>query len=328
MASRLDSFSTQFNADSVECCPIEGLQHNLVCANYQLDESTRTRNGALYLFDVSQENLNLKQTIECCGVLDAKWCHQVPLLGSAGADGVLTLYKLDDQTLKNVSSLPIDESSLCLSLDWSNRLNNSDVQVIVSMSNCDLVLVKLEENNLEVVSSWKAHDFEAWIAAFDYWDTNIIYSGGDDCILKKWDTRMDTSRPVALSKRHSMGVCSIQSNPHSQNQFCSGSYDEYVHVWDNRSLKTPVCSFHTGGGVWRLKWHPTRSDVLLAACMHNGFSVWQTTGSEGSQIAHYSHESLAYGTDWVYTHQTSHALIGACSFYDKFLTLWSAELPQ
>lgn len=38
-------------------------------------------------------------------------------------------------------------------------------------------------------------------------------------------------------------------------------------------MKSPVTDTHIGGGVWRLKWSPHNGDFLLAAGMHNGFSV-------------------------------------------------------
>jgi hypothetical protein len=48
-----------------------------------------------------------------------------------------------------------------------------------------------------------------------------------------------------------------------------------VRVWDTRRLKSPVTEASAGGGVWRVKVHPSPhlSRVVLCAAMHGGFAV-------------------------------------------------------
>ena len=74
--------------------------------------------------------------------------------------------------------------------------------------------------------------------------------------------------------RHDAGVCSISSHPTIQHLLVTGSYDENILVWDNRFMKVPVSEINTGGGVWRLKWHPSDPSRILAACMYNGFHFY------------------------------------------------------
>ncbi|XP_028628694.1 diphthine methyltransferase [Grammomys surdaster] len=328
----LQAVDTELTADSVEWCPVEGCQHLLACGTYQLlapkdqpaldGSEPQVRLGRLYLFSFSEDNTTKPllevQRRDSSAVLDMKWCH-IPvsghvLLGLANASGSVELLRLmecekSSYTLQPISSLTLDESCLSLSLDWSTRKSvrarEQPLKIVSSDSKGQLHLLMVNEGTaeLQLVASWPAHHFEAWIAAFNYWQTELVYSGGDDCLLRGWDTRM-LGTPVFTSKRHSMGVCSIQSSPHQEHILATGSYDEHVLLWDTRNIKQPLADVPVQGGVWRLKWHPVYHHLLLAACMHNGFKILncQKAIEEKQDItvltSHKMPNSLVYGADW------------------------------
>lgn len=65
---------------------------------------------------------------------------------------------------------------------WSCQMSpvcvsSSDVRVVCSDSAGCVSVLSLAEGALTSLSRWKAHDFEAWISAFSYWDTQLVYSG-------------------------------------------------------------------------------------------------------------------------------------------------------
>ncbi|MBN3323848.1 DPH7 methyltransferase, partial [Atractosteus spatula] len=314
----LQVVDTELSADAVEWCPVPGWHGLLACGTYQLLRSVEktgaetdppVRVGRLYLYQFSQEGalsppLQELQRIDTPGILDIKWCHvpvsDRPLLGLASSSGELQLYRLGGTqeascALEAVSSLELGPDRLALSLDWSSgRGDSAGLRAVCSDSQGCVSVVSVDGAAPTVLSQWTAHSFEAWISAFSYWDTQLLYSGGDDCRLKGWDLRVGTC-PVFTSKRWEKG----------EGGGGGWGYDEHVLLWDDRSLREPLADSVLGGGVWRLKWHPTQQRLLLAACMHNDFHILDCypvlDGSSGHcpVLASYIlHNSLAYGADW------------------------------
>ena len=95
-----------------------------------------------------------------------------------------------------------ESDTLVLSLDWSDRRNSISYtsspghasphnvrgahtclhrslgSLVVSLSNGSLSLLRENDSHeLVVQETWHAHDYEPWIAAWNYWDPNIVYSG-------------------------------------------------------------------------------------------------------------------------------------------------------
>ncbi|XP_020097508.1 diphthine methyltransferase [Ananas comosus] len=331
------------NADAVEFCPHSPFHHILAAATYTLQEGTQPhRTGSISLFDTNAETgLGLVHRVQTAGVFDIKWNpsggSSYPLLAQADADGCVVLRALqsnqgaEDQGifLRDICTEKIS-SAMCLCVDWEPVAES----ISVGLSDGSISVISLRESQLHVLQSWLAHEFELWATSFDIFHQHLLYAGSDDCHFSCWDLRQNPSSLVFQNaKSHKMGVCCITQSPLDQNILLTGSYDEFLRVWDIRSTTKPVNekSIHLGGGVWRIKHHPYISGLVLAACMHGGFAVVKIGEGDVSLLETYSkHESLAYGADWqkggCLDNQSSKTLVAAtCSFYDRLLRIWQPK---
>lgn len=246
-------------------------------------------------------------------------------------------YTIEQKQLSSMQIIQVAEPHvLCLSIDWNDRIGSQRLgSLVVSRSDGAISTLKPVGSHFDVEMTWHAHDFEPWIAAWNYWQPDIVYSGGDDCKLKGWDTRTDCSTPTFTNKRFEAGVTCIQSHPFIENILAVGSYDNTVRIFDTRKMSAPAADVEVGGGAWRVKWHPlvSRKEDLLVACMHDGFKVVKCSFKEGEETAlmngqpivasrYDAHTSLAYGVDW--QHGLSQKdFVASCSFYDHSLHMWS-----
>jgi len=199
------SIDTVLPADSVEFCPHPNASNVFVCGTYRLQEEqnlssassislsagqNQNRTGQCLVFEVnSQEEISASkiQEISLPAVLDLKWCHTTPsrqpLIAVAEAEGIMDLFEwdLEQKRLRHSSSLRLAPSHvLCLSLDWSNRRVPTSIagSLVVSLSDGTLTLLEPDQTGqLVIANAWTAHAHEPWSVAWNYHDTNVIYSG-------------------------------------------------------------------------------------------------------------------------------------------------------
>ncbi|RCV34455.1 hypothetical protein SETIT_7G160800v2 [Setaria italica] len=289
------------NADAVEFCPHRPFRHVLAAATYTLQEQEQDRAGTISLFSV-----------------DARRGGRVPAAPAAAYCIAFT-----DVCAEDISS------SMCLYVDW----NQTAESLSVGLSDGSLSVVSVREDRLEISEQWAAHQFEVWTCYFDRTRPHLLYSGSDDCCFSSWDLRESPSNIVFQNKKsHNMGVCCFAQNPFDGNMLLTGSYDEFLRVWDMRLMAKPVNekSINLGGGVWRMKYHPSIADVVLAACMHNGFAIVKVGSGDATVMETYcKHESLAYGADWQKNEEAEQngnsSVVATCSFYDRLIRVWQPE---
>jgi len=63
---------------------------------------------------------------------------------------------------------------MSLSIAWSRPYENGSQSIAFSDSCGYITLVNLND---QLIRSFKAHDFESWIVAYNDWEPNILYTG-------------------------------------------------------------------------------------------------------------------------------------------------------
>ncbi|KZV29602.1 hypothetical protein F511_00880 [Dorcoceras hygrometricum] len=336
------------NADAVEFCPHESFYNVLAASTYVLQEGDRpSRSGSVTLFDVDADDrqLHLIQRLETSGIFDIKWSPGkgeglgYPLLAQADADGWLKIHGLHSNG-SEMRAIHLTEmcgkcisSSMCLCVNW----NPSATSMIIGLSDGSVSVISLQDSELNILHKWKAHEFELWAACFDVHQPMLVYTGSDDCTFSCWDLRNDLSKLVFKNtKVHGMGICCIAKSPTDSNILLTGSYDEQLRIWDVRSTSEPVIesSIGLGGGVWRIKYHPSIAGLVLAACMHNGFAILKIKDDQARVVETYDkHSSLAYGADWqggdsFVDGKRKSSAVATCSFYDRLVRVWTPEVDM
>ncbi|VDD76973.1 unnamed protein product [Mesocestoides corti] len=218
-------------------------------------------------------------------------------LAAASSGELYTIISPKSQPLVISDVFAISESIL-LSSDCHGNM-------VVTSDECGIVYL-VDPCKKKILDYWKGHDFEAWCVRLNRNDANLILSGGDDCMARVWDRRLGFAKPV-ISKRHEMGVCSISSVPGYCHFISTGCFDEKLRMWDLRGGGEILICHTSGGGVWRHKWSPSATKVLMAS-MHAGFAVASidgqeniienTTGFDTSLTYYRQSAKLAYGVDW------------------------------
>jgi diphthine methyl ester acylhydrolase len=279
------------------------------------------------------------------------------------AGGSASVYRLKDELedspyLERIDLVELDPSHNPSSLSalYINWLDYNSMSI--GKSDGSVSILSFREEALSIVSTWSAHQLggcpiEVWVTESHPKRPSVLWTGGDDSLLKGWDTR-SPSMALFVSKSHSAGVTSIKWNPFVENVVATGSYDECLRIWDERYMsKGPISILpDLGGGVWRIKWHPhvRNQSLLAAACMLGGAHIIDALGTSGSitesieenkprKIGSYTeHKSLVYATEWLYSDKESTIdrenvssqthILASCSFYEKEIHTWSLERPS
>lgn len=259
----------------------------------------------------------LLQTLPAEAILDIKFSpHDPTLLGVAQSLGVLSFYRLDVEKAVFVLDSRhclCDPSVLVLALAFSPT---SPEHLALTLSSGGVALFSLSAG--QIVYQYNPHELEAWTCEFSS-DGTTLYSGGDDSVFCAQSLEAETQL-WRDRKTHQAGVTAILARETVNNTILTGSYDEWLRVFDSRTRKV-VEDVRLGGGVWRI--HMRDADSVLASCMHAGarIVVLPREGRPLSVIAKFEeHESMNYGG---HIHGSRPDSVVSCSFYDKRLCIWS-----
>ncbi|KAF8356592.1 hypothetical protein PRIPAC_91587 [Pristionchus pacificus] len=272
-------------------------------------DHSSSRSGSLHVIeDYSNPSISTREIPTEGGVFRFTFLPDQSQLIAALTTGRLALISLEDYSI--TQSDVISDTML---LDVSPSPVPASTTVLSSTNQGSLILYDIDR--MDTVLRWDAHSLPWTNEPCEVWtcemvDDTVVCSGGEDTVLKVWDTR-STERPSSQIKVFDAGVTFIESI--GDNKLLTGSYDELLRVIDMRAPKTPLHQVKCGGGVWHLE---KCNGGWIASCMYGG---WIIIDEQFNPIAQDSGagKTLLYGSGLAPDGKT----MAYCTFNDYTLTV-------
>lgn len=322
----LSSYTTNKNIDRVRF--INSTSNNsrsLIAAGYHLDKESQTKSGALYKFDlINNETLSIKEEyLLPYGVLDFKFSSTNNFLYTSNSDNSLSTFYYEPegslQLIKQTKISSSDSSTTCNTLDisWGDSILLASNDGLHHIYDC-----KTEK----FLTSTQGHEYGLWSCLV--LDDNLYLTGSEDSMMKMWDRRLEGA--VAVNKSHQASVNCIHKDwIKSDTQIVTGSYDESLSVFDIRNIRQPLMRNKLGHSLWDIKQEMYKDNrLLLIPSIYEGFNIIslnqkleleKTLSIEVSQTNF--HNSIVYGVD-SFVSDKNELIIASCSFYDNLILTW------
>jgi len=294
----------------------------LAVANYEFQQATERRYGAVLLYRIREDESISKISIsqDLGGVYDIHWLDDSLTSICATANGQLVILSAsNDEFELKTQSEACNEIFTCV--------YTQEEYAFVSTQQGQIRVFRLQSSHIEEESCWLAHSYfdgspaEVWCIKQK---NDCVLSGGDDCCLRGWDKR-SASRIFSISAPHEAGVTAI--NFLNDDLILTGSYDQHARLFDLRKPTRSLAAIDLGAGVWRFNKGPS-IDSFLVPCTQAGALILQLSLSTSyfTKLVQYSGhnpDSITYGAA---ISSYCEDIVASCSFYDNSLHIW--RLPS
>ncbi len=252
-----DNFSARF--PSTVYCVFPIYEMNILCVG--------TSTGSLHLIDLSKkEEVKILQ-YHTAGIFDMQVSFKHRLLISAGADGKLNVYKLDD--FKHLHTFSISQLKL-----RNIALDEGKNELALCDGNGCLHILNLPDFSIQ--KTFKAHELSCNCVLY-YPDGKYLLSGGRDAHLNIWD-RENNFQLVQSIPAHNYAIYDIKYLD-GKNMFATASRDKTIKLWnaDDFSFILRINKETYNGhinSVNKLHWNK-EEQVLVSASDDRSLIVWK-----------------------------------------------------
>ncbi|MCO5575097.1 hypothetical protein L7F22_028894 [Adiantum nelumboides] len=156
------------------------------------------------------------------------------------------------------------------SLSWNKYIKNQ-----IASSDYEGIITVWDANTGQSIMEYEEHEKRAWSVDFSRTDPSMLVSGSDDCKVKIWCTKQESS---VLDIDMKANICCVKYNPGSSHFLAVGSADHHIHYYDLRNSVTPVHIFsgHRKAVSYVKFTSPTE---LASASTDSTLRLWDVTES-------------------------------------------------